>query len=907
MAVHVEWIHAGSFDKKFKNTLRDYFKYGFKTFDSYPAEDPKTLREDWERLNNILGDYLEWSEDPEQILFATLDSQSAEMNVFQRVYRFCGFRERDPAYFLHVLSALCPDIFLREGIEGLELEKQQRLVRSKKKKTWRAFDPMEEDEEWVLQLANDLKQEADLSTAELMCFYPDGMPLFSGENRKTNIRLQKMADLGLLRCVRQVEKGNRRWALPRESMARILEAGSQANPAFVRHFQLALDFYARFLPLGELGLFLLDRLGTDRESPFRFKHEYYTHALNDFHLADLLHAMEQGLWCLIRYRHGVTDQETQVLCFPLEIRISAVNGRESLMYYEPFLRSYSSLRLEFMDSVQYLKEETVRELLHAPAELLQGDIAYAARSLEHTWGLSTTPEQRGNAIPGDEENVTRVRLRVAYDPVSEAYVPERLAKGKRLGRVEQAEKAGEQIFTVDVTDTSELRPWVRSFYSRLLECQGMDTRDFSVEQDVRDMEEALERETLLSRRLENWRSWFPYGVPPLYADALNQAAEPAREHDKLFHETFSSCYHVMGRVFARLCAHPEADVAAGKGQDMIREALGDYCHIIGMETENFIPGQLRHLFLAHGFASRTTVTEGTGGHSVFSREGPGYRIKYGSRKELDFYRDVVPLTCLELRWLRTMLEDTRVGGFLEPEEQQALRRFLQEASGTEPLPMEKITFFDRNRTSRELVQREVRSVKELLDAIDRRQVVWLQYRSAKGKRIAGRFRPIILEFSKKDNRFQGYLQSCRNQAIYILNLSGIQKMELTGESFDNRTAQEALDRYRAERERSVELVFFDVRNLAERLLTEFSPWKKRCAYEKATGLYRLTLFYQASDENELVLRLMGYGADLRITDSGHPIRGKIREKVRRQLELLQQRKKRGRPSQKSVGKENGRG
>ena len=33
MASHEELIKAGSFDDKFKNALRDYYTYGFKTYD----------------------------------------------------------------------------------------------------------------------------------------------------------------------------------------------------------------------------------------------------------------------------------------------------------------------------------------------------------------------------------------------------------------------------------------------------------------------------------------------------------------------------------------------------------------------------------------------------------------------------------------------------------------------------------------------------------------------------------------------------------------------------------------------------------------------------------------------------------------------------------------------------------
>lgn len=59
-----------------------------------------------------------------------------------------------------------------------------------------------------------------------------------------------------------------------------------------------LDFYSRYALLGELGCFLLDRLDSDPESPFQFKHEYYIQTLNDFNLADLLYAIEKKRWCL---------------------------------------------------------------------------------------------------------------------------------------------------------------------------------------------------------------------------------------------------------------------------------------------------------------------------------------------------------------------------------------------------------------------------------------------------------------------------------------------------------------------------------------------------------------------------------------------------------------------------------
>lgn len=88
MATHKELITSGKFDEKFKRALLDYYSYGFKNLGSYDAKKHQTLSEDWLRLNRVIADYLEWSEDRSEVMFANADSQSMEDNPFHRIYRF---------------------------------------------------------------------------------------------------------------------------------------------------------------------------------------------------------------------------------------------------------------------------------------------------------------------------------------------------------------------------------------------------------------------------------------------------------------------------------------------------------------------------------------------------------------------------------------------------------------------------------------------------------------------------------------------------------------------------------------------------------------------------------------------------------------------------------------------------
>lgn len=155
----------------------------------------------------------------------------------------------------------------------------------------------------------------------------------------------------------------------------------------------------------------------------------------------------------------------------------------------------------------------------------------------------------------------------------------------------------------------------------------------------------------------------------------------------------------------------------------------------------------------------------------------------------------------------------------------------------------------------------------------------------------GEFKPIVLEFSKRNNRFQGFFQECSSNRIFTMNVSRIEKVDETETQFDYASAEQALTAFRKENATSVTVEFYDVRNIADRILTEFSPWKKHCTYDPETNLYTLTIFYQTQDEIDLVVRLLGYGGDLRFVDKKHPICKEIQSRMNRQMELIRERRK----------------
>ena len=567
MSTHKELISSGKFGEKFKRTLLDYYIYGFKNLGSFDGKNSQTLSEDWLRLNRILSDYLQWSEDRHSVMFASVDSQSMEENPFHRIYRFCKYKQlTHPATFLHTMAALSEKIHLRGGLDALELTENQRD-----------------------HLNRTLRNGSGLKTSDLLLFFTDKIAIMEGndKNKTPNNRLNDLRSLGFLTCEqnegKKGGKGDYHWNMSKLTMKMLLEAGREAHKDFILHFRAALDFFSKYYLFGEIGTFLLDRFSEGESSPFRFQHEYYMQALNDFNVADLLYAIENGKWCKIKYSHGTSGFTTIILCFPLEIRIGNRQGREYLMYYEPFLRSYSALRIEFIDSIEYFEDNFIKDAVtrtgyHASPETIEADIANVRNSLQYTWGISTTKRTKGNAAR--PVTCQKVSLQIAYQPNKENYIKNRLIQERRGGTVSVMKDNPQNLqFTVDISDEREMRPWVRSFYSRIVSCEGLNTEGFSIEEDVKKMynyllpeeitpplTEIISSQTEITpsqtektpsqtektpsqtektpSQTENRENNSGKWRIPEQVEKLLGNGEKAREHDLLFNEIFGIYYYI---------------------------------------------------------------------------------------------------------------------------------------------------------------------------------------------------------------------------------------------------------------------------------------------------------------------------------------------------------------------------
>ena len=207
----------------------------------------------------------------------------------------------------------------------------------------------------------------------------------------------------------------------------------------------ALDFFTETAPCGVIGSFLLDKTGVHDEH-FAFKHHYITQALDSDILCMLFDAVREKRMIAVKTINNRKEETETGWIVPLRIFISVQSGRQYLMAYVPEIKKTGSFRLDYILSVRC---GNVCEAFDEYRELLD-------RMQKHLWGVSTQ---------GARGRIEHVEFTVRYGD-GEEYIPLRLEREKRCGRVERLD-AHTSRFSADVYDAGEMVPWIRTFICRI--------------------------------------------------------------------------------------------------------------------------------------------------------------------------------------------------------------------------------------------------------------------------------------------------------------------------------------------------------------------------------------------------------------------------------------------------------
>ncbi|MBR2283972.1 MAG: WYL domain-containing protein [Ruminococcus sp.] len=244
------------------------------------------------------------------------------------------------------------------------------------------------------------------------------------------------------------------------------------------------------------------------------------------------------------------------------------------------------------------------------------------------------------------------------------------------------------------------------------------------------------------------------------------------------------------------------------------------------------------------------------------------------------------ITGLQKRWLKSKLSDPKMKLFLTDKTAAELEARLRDVK-----PLYSPAFFrytDRFSDGDNYSDPEYRRrFRVILEAVKSREVVDIEFRSSHGKLIRGRYLPLKLEFSPKNDKFRVYCRSIRKGRLStgsIVNLGRITRLRTTGSHFAGELPIEGYFSRRRAPE-PVEVMVSEERNAVERFLMEFSSYEKRTELDLENGGCRVKIWYDGADETELLIKLLSFGPVIEI--AGPPdFRQKAAERVEKQYRLL---------------------
>lgn len=664
------------------------------------------------------------------------------------------------------------------------------------------------------------------------------------------------------------------WNLKNPTISDLISISSNIGD-FEYRFRMAIDFYSRSFILGEIGTFILNRIHKSDINPFRFKHDYYMQVLNDYLVMDLLAAIDCKDWCIVRYKHGTSNVKTRLLVFPLQIRVSNQSGREYLVYYEPFKRSCSSLRVEFIDSFSTITEIVAKDIImkHDPSSLstINQDINNSIKLMERVWGTSTSIERNGNVVSLSKPYL--INMIIQYDKQTEQYIYDRINRERRFGKIISFTDSHIE-FEIEVADYREILPWIYTFFKRIVSLK-INACIINVKSELVTILNDDRKQNQASSSSSTYNDVWSIPDNPEIMEMVNRYDTPQTNY-KLFNEFFSVYYLLLGDVFSKLCDSRNKDFSNPTEikkyiKEICRECAKGRKTMIGTMTQNELTKMAISMFLDYGFF-------------VFEKNSSLYRFKYSSIKSFNMFRDIIPLSEVENRWLLSILDDERMFCFLSESEIEVIKNEIkQNNSNYTPYNTTNIKCFDRYIISDEMLAKEYEHIPKILKAIKESNMVEISYITKRGNEITQKIAPIILCFSKKKNQFQCIGQDYITKNFPTFLISRINSIKPTSSVFNYKEALDAYTQYKTSKERSVVVEFTDTHNLADRLLTEFAPWKKSC--ELNGDRFSLTIYYDKDDSFEIIIKLMSYNTHISFPNASDPISEGINERLRKQLML----------------------
>lgn len=930
-----ELIGPNSFDDIFKNSIRDYYTYGFKSYDQF-SKGSQIVKDRWKVFSKVLGGkwYFEKRKNGRnQIVLKTTPFESE--NPVDDLYFMHNLNKIGD--YLNYLIDLDKHSLIRGGIQQLPVEIEELEMVEGKEGSQRLEDVDSIEfaiiSNWESFLDNAESKEKEKVKVrinrQLNIWSPRTrfMPTsYSDKYANLSNRTDYLYELGILCDLRDdIEKRNNwlqeQWETYDSSFKKYFSSMTSGNHywykspitmqelcknqlcnneedelSFFDQMSSMCRFFSNYYPLGELGSFILKRIKRQQiESnidSIRFKHNYLQKTLYDYNLIDILIAIENGYLCHIEYSHGINLRAQVEIVVPLEIRISVTNGREYVMYYHVSEKKIKALRLEFIDkitmyshvnsieNVQYLvkkqgkklfREEIQREVVSIDKNIAQ-NVIVAHQMLQFVWGT----EVPNCSVTDDwRELLVDISLPLIYKSDNEQYIVNRLNKESRSFKSDKR---------MTIFPTKELRNWLRSFYKRIDISTDEEIGAFCVAEDVNEIWNVYHgKKHILGDGIPEYKKRSDTEYKEYNYLINGDMVSTLKGHEALFNEVFSKYAVVLADS---LLAYSSKTVKEGFDALLARNIDETFDYYSNEEKEK-VHNELKTIVYDAELINDTN-------ESRFIVD------------EATYLFDVLPLTKMELRWLLTVLQDPLAKIFLSGEQIESLINVISNAPyEVNSFSMESIIYFDRynletqsENNKKKIIhserhsEEEISFIRKINNAIRKEEKLNIKFKNWRGDIKYVSCAPVWIEYSRRDDTFRLWFIHNQRNRIQKINISRILSISvLTNEKFSVTEQQVMMNELFDKTMTSIKVEFFQGdKNLPDRLLTEFSLWKRKCVYDSASEKYTMTLHYSILDEKEILIRLLSYGPYIRIlADEDNFILSELKDRIKIQRDLIQER------------------
>lgn len=222
----------------------------------------------------------------------------------------------------------------------------------------------------------------------------------------------------------------------------------------------ALSFYKNLLPGGFIG----HSINRTTDGPFIYKQIFFSQVLDDEVLLQVLRAIRDKRSAVLNIINTKSSSGVKSSVVPIMILSNTRTGRRYVGTYSLRKNKYSTIRLDYIKDVEL------------------GDIHSEYSSIKDKYRVLM--KNTFSIMNKSGEGLQNVRMLLYIDETAEQYVITRI---KREGRHGVLNRVDNNVFEykIDVADTLEMVPWLRTFIGRIIELEG--TEEWVISQFKRDI------------------------------------------------------------------------------------------------------------------------------------------------------------------------------------------------------------------------------------------------------------------------------------------------------------------------------------------------------------------------------------------------------------------------------------